>query len=85
MENTKMVKFEADVAFDDENFEDVLVRLSNEMPNVYVRVLQSSSHSGWPRIEVLIPETSIAEFAEWYCADDAAIWEDEFRHEAAEV
>jgi hypothetical protein len=40
---------------------------------------------GWPTIEVVLPETQIAEFAEWYCADDAAMWEEEFREEAVEI
>jgi hypothetical protein len=86
MEKVEMVKFEATVAFEDETFEEVLERLGVAMPDVYVRVLQLNSPSGgWPSIEVAMPVTQIAEFAEWYCEDDAAIWEEAFRDEAVEL
>jgi hypothetical protein len=86
MEKVEMVKFEATVAFEDETFEEVLERLGVAMPDVYVRVLQLKGPSGgWPSVEVALPETQIAKFAEWYCADDAAMWEEEFREEAVEI
>jgi len=86
MENAKMVKFETDVAFEDETFEEVLERLGKAMPDVFVRIVRLVGFGGgWPTIEVVLPETQIAEFAEWYCADDAPMWEEEFREEAVEI
>ena len=86
MENIKMVKFETDVAFEDETFEEVLERLGKAMPDVFVRIIRLVGFGGgWPTIEVVMPESQIAEFAEWYCADDAAFWEEAFRDEAIEL
>ena len=75
MKKVKMVKFETDVAFEDESFEEVLERLGAAVPEVFVRVVRLvGSGGGWPTIEVILPETQIADFAKWYCEDDADMW-----------
>jgi hypothetical protein len=68
----EIVKFEVDVAFDDESFEEVLERLGREVPNAFLRIVRLvGSGGGWPTIEVIIPKNEIRKFAEWYCRDDA--------------
>lgn len=75
----EMVKFEADVAFEDESFEKVLERLGKEVPSASVRILRLEGFGGgWPTIEVTIPRDDVMKFAEWYGGDDAVMWEEEF-------
>jgi len=86
MKTENLVKITVDVAFEDEEFGEMLERLSEAMPEVYVRVLRyEGCGGGWPEIEVLLPEEMITEFAEWYCADDVDYWVEEFRDSAIEV
>lgn len=86
MKMDNLVKIEADVVFEDEEFGEMLERLSEAMPEAYVRVLRyEGSGGGWPEIEVLLPAEMIAEFAEWYCADDADYWVEEFKSSAVGV
>jgi hypothetical protein len=81
-----MVKFETDVAFEDESFEEVLERLGAALPEVFIRVVRLvGSGGGWPTIEVILPETQIAEFAKWYCEDDAEMWAEAIAAEAVKV
>lgn len=73
-----MVKFEVDVAFEDESFESVLERLGAAVPEAFVRVMTlSGPGGGWPVLEVMMPEELIGKFAEWYCADDGQYWVEE--------
>ena len=64
-----MVKFEIDVAFDDdeESFVDVLARMGAELPEAFVRIVNIDGiGSGWPVIEVVIQEELIGKFVKWY-------------------
>jgi len=80
----EMVKFEVDVAFDDEEFIDVLVRLGRDVPEAAVRIVKLvGSGGGWPVLEVRIPRESVRKFAEWYCADDVEFWEEALAETAA--
>jgi hypothetical protein len=75
---TQYKKFEIDIAFEDESFEEVLQRLGKALPNVFVRIIHlKGSGGGWPNIEVVLPENEIRAFAEWFCKDDADTWEEE--------
>lgn len=75
---TQYKKFEIDIAFEDESFEEVLERLGKALPNVFVRIIHlEGPGGGWPNIEVVLPENEIRAFAEWFCEDDADMWEEE--------
>jgi len=79
----EIVKFEVDVAFEDESFEEVLERLGSEVPNAGVRIVRLvGSGGGWPTIEVMIPKNDIRKFAEWYCKDEADELENMFLGDA---
>lgn len=71
---TTLVKFETDIAYEDETFEQVLARLGEQVPSASVRVIKlKGSGGGWPTIEVTIPKDEIKKFADWFCGgeDDA--------------
>ena len=80
----EMIKFETDVCFEDENFEETLERLNAAVPTAYVRVLRANgSGGGWPTIEVLIPKSDVRKFADWYSKDEAEFLAEEWISEAA--
>lgn len=73
----EMVKFDVDVAFEDESFEELLERLGREVPSAYVRILKlEGPGGGWPHVEVVIPKADVVKFCEWYCWDDKSMWEE---------
>lgn len=75
----ELVKFEVDVAFEDEEFGETLERLAKAVPNAYVKVFAyEGPGGGWPALEIILPKSEIPAFAKWYCEDDAAMWEEEF-------
>ena len=75
----EMVKFGVDVAFEDETFAETLENLGREVPSAYVKIVMlNGPGGGWPVIEVAIPRADVRKFAEWYCEDDAEMWEEEF-------
>lgn len=77
-----MIKFETDVWFEDESFEEVLERLNKAVPSAFVRVLMAKgSGGGWPTIEVLIPKSDVRKFAEWFDKDEAPFLEEAFLEE----
>ena len=79
----EMVKFDVDVAFEDERFSELLERLGKEVPSAFVRIVElEGPGGGWPLIEVIIPKADVRKFAEWYCEDDAVMWEEEFLESA---
>lgn len=79
----EMIKFETDVCFDDESFEEMLERLNAAVPTAYVRVLRANgSGGGWPTIEVLIPKSDVRKFADWYSKDEAEFLVESFLEEA---
>lgn len=79
----KLVKFGVDIAFEGEEFGEMLERLGAAVPEAHVRVIKLiGSGGGWPEMEVVIPEDKIGEFAKWYSEDDAEELEEEFREEA---
>lgn len=81
-----MLKFEADFAFADETLEEVLARMGKEVPEAHVRIIELfGCGGGWPTLEIVIPEESLSKFAKWYCADDAAMWEEIFLEESMET
>lgn len=83
----KMKKFEASIYYrDDEEFQDALERLSREVGDVQVRVIdECPMHSGgWPIVEIVMPEELIAKFAAWQTdePDDAEMLASEWLAEA---
>lgn len=71
MEMGKLVKFEADISFEDETFEEVLADLGRKVPSASVRIVKLvGSGGGWPTVEVTIPQDRIKEFADWYCGGE---------------
>lgn len=79
-----MVKFEIDVAFeeDEESFAEVLARLGAAVPEAFVRIVRmEGSGGGWPTVEVVMPEELIGKFVEWYNGGDA---DEEFAEALAE-
>ncbi len=71
-----MVEIEFDMAFEEseESFGEFLERLNKANPEVSVRVLSyRGPAAGWPLVAVVIPESKVDEFGEWYCGD-ADLW-----------
>ena len=83
-----MVKFEIDVAFeeDEESFAEVLERLGAAVPEAFVRIVKlSGSGGGWPAVEVVMPEELIGKFAEWYSGEEDEELAEELAEEAVAV
>jgi len=73
MKGQEMIKFEVDVAFeeDEESFVEVLARLGAEVPEASVRIVRlEGSGGGWPTVEVAMPEELIGKFAAWYSGEE---------------
>lgn len=86
MKMEKLVKFEADVSFE-ETFEETLADLGKKVPSAFVRIVKLvGSGGGWPTVEVIIPQDRIKEFADWYCGgEDDGEMEEIFGSEAVPV
>lgn len=83
-----MVKFEIDVAFeeDEESFAEVLARLGAAVPEAFVRIVRmEGSGGGWPTVEVVVPEELIGKFAAWYSGEEDEELAEELAEEAVAV
>ena len=83
-----MVKFEIDVAFeeDEESFAEVLERLGAAVPEAFVRIVKmEGSGGGWPTVEVIVPEELIGKFAAWYSGEEDEELAEALAEEAAPV
>jgi hypothetical protein len=76
----RIVEFDTDVCFEDEEFGEMLEKLSDAVPGAFVKVYSyHGPGGGWPAMSVRVPEDQVRAFAEWYTGgDEVDYWMGEF-------